>query len=203
MSTNPYEILQVSPDASPAQIEEAFRRRASHQHPSKGGDPHKFATLVQAYKTIQVAHQDAATGAAATRDPSTSSQPPEWVLAPKGKATRLAKTKMRSYHTALVVGGTTSLLLLPGALWILLFRTFTAPLLLAATLPLITSLIFSREIFLSLFFHRTRTATLAAGFALLGWFLWLPAGAAMLILFWVIKETNRMRGKARSPQKPN
>lgn len=48
----PHEILQIKPDASPAQIKQAYRHRALETHPDKGGQPGEFEAVARAYRII-------------------------------------------------------------------------------------------------------------------------------------------------------
>lgn len=50
----PYEILQVSPDATEAEIKRAFRRLAKALHPDSGnpGDVERFRRVQEAYETL-------------------------------------------------------------------------------------------------------------------------------------------------------
>ena len=45
-----YDLLQVSPDATPTEIKRAFHQLALKQHPDKGGDAETFAKLNNAYE---------------------------------------------------------------------------------------------------------------------------------------------------------
>lgn len=47
-----YETLGVSPDATPDEIKQAFRRRASEAHPDKGGEPEGMAEINRAYEAL-------------------------------------------------------------------------------------------------------------------------------------------------------
>jgi hypothetical protein len=42
----------VTPDATPAEIAEAFRRYALRHHPDRGGDPATFHAGVDAYRKL-------------------------------------------------------------------------------------------------------------------------------------------------------
>lgn len=52
MPENLYETLGVDHDASQAEIKKAYRDKAKHEHPDRGGDPEKFHALVRAYDTL-------------------------------------------------------------------------------------------------------------------------------------------------------
>lgn len=45
-------MLEITKDATTEQIKKAFRKRALKEHPDKGGDPHKFKRLKEAYDTL-------------------------------------------------------------------------------------------------------------------------------------------------------
>jgi DnaJ-class molecular chaperone len=49
---NPYEILGVPKDATPADIRKAFRAQAAKHHPDKGGDGEDMSELNVAYETL-------------------------------------------------------------------------------------------------------------------------------------------------------
>jgi DnaJ family protein A protein 2 len=51
-TTEYYELLEITKDATTEQIKKAFRKRALKEHPDKGGDPHKFKRLKEAYDTL-------------------------------------------------------------------------------------------------------------------------------------------------------
>ena len=48
----PHEVLGVRPDASPADVTDAFRRFALAHHPDRGGDPARFQAGVEAYRRL-------------------------------------------------------------------------------------------------------------------------------------------------------
>jgi len=48
----PHELLGVRPDASGADVTEAFRRFALRNHPDRGGDPRAFQAGVDAYRRL-------------------------------------------------------------------------------------------------------------------------------------------------------
>ena len=48
----PHEVLGVQPDASPADVTDAFRRFALTHHPDRGGDPETFNAGVEAYRRL-------------------------------------------------------------------------------------------------------------------------------------------------------
>jgi hypothetical protein len=48
----PHELLGVRPDASGADVTEAFRRFALRNHPDRGGDPETFHAGVDAYRRL-------------------------------------------------------------------------------------------------------------------------------------------------------
>ena len=49
---NPYNILNVSKNASEAEIKKAYRKLAAKHHPDKGGDENLFKQINEAYSTI-------------------------------------------------------------------------------------------------------------------------------------------------------
>ena len=49
---SPYDILQISKDASPTEIKKAYRRRAVVCHPDKGGSDDQFAEVAWAYRIL-------------------------------------------------------------------------------------------------------------------------------------------------------
>ena len=49
---NGYELLGVTPAASPREIQAAFRRYARLHHPDLGGDPARFRAGVEAYRRV-------------------------------------------------------------------------------------------------------------------------------------------------------
>ncbi len=48
----PHEVLGVRPDATRAEVAEAFRRFALRHHPDRGGDPARFQRGVDAYHRL-------------------------------------------------------------------------------------------------------------------------------------------------------
>jgi curved DNA-binding protein CbpA len=51
--TNHYEVLGVKPDATPAELKRARRRKAEQSHPDKGGDPVEMAAINHAYDVLK------------------------------------------------------------------------------------------------------------------------------------------------------
>lgn len=49
---NPYEVLGVRKNATPAQIKRAHRRRAMETHPDRGGSPEDFSAVTLAWKVL-------------------------------------------------------------------------------------------------------------------------------------------------------
>ena len=49
---NYYQILGVSPQATPEEIKHAYRRLASQHHPDKGGDTARFQEIQEAYAVL-------------------------------------------------------------------------------------------------------------------------------------------------------
>jgi len=47
-----YQILGVSPNAQPDEIEQAFKRRVKLHHPDKGGQADRFIRVREAYETL-------------------------------------------------------------------------------------------------------------------------------------------------------
>ncbi len=52
----PHDVLGVRPDASPADVTDAFRRFALRHHPDRGGDPTQFQAGVDAYRRLAGRH---------------------------------------------------------------------------------------------------------------------------------------------------
>lgn len=48
----PHQVLGVTVDAAPAQIRDAYRRRAKQIHPDRGGDAASFHALAAAYHAL-------------------------------------------------------------------------------------------------------------------------------------------------------
>lgn len=53
---NPYEVLGISPDATPEEVKSAYRRAAKEHHPDRNGDSpeslEKFRAIQEAYESI-------------------------------------------------------------------------------------------------------------------------------------------------------
>ncbi|CBQ73123.1 probable YDJ1-mitochondrial and ER import protein [Sporisorium reilianum SRZ2] len=47
-----YDLLEVSPTASEAELKKAYRKKALKEHPDKGGDPEKFKSITAAYEVL-------------------------------------------------------------------------------------------------------------------------------------------------------
>ena len=58
--TEYYDALNLSPDASAAEIKKAYRKAALQEHPDKGGDPEKFKQLNEAYAVLSDEQKKAA-----------------------------------------------------------------------------------------------------------------------------------------------
>ncbi|GJE97939.1 DnaJ-domain-containing protein [Phanerochaete sordida] len=50
--TKYYDLLEVSPDASEADLKKAYRKKALRLHPDKGGDPELFKEVTHAYEVL-------------------------------------------------------------------------------------------------------------------------------------------------------
>eukprot|EP00930_Biecheleria_cincta_P061233 TRINITY_DN46803_c0_g1_i1.p1 TRINITY_DN46803_c0_g1~~TRINITY_DN46803_c0_g1_i1.p1 ORF type:complete len:432 (+),score=85.41 TRINITY_DN46803_c0_g1_i1:48-1343(+) len=48
-----YKLLEVSADATPTDIKHAYRKKALHLHPDKGGDPEQFKAMQAAYDVLK------------------------------------------------------------------------------------------------------------------------------------------------------
>lgn len=48
-----YNDLGIQPDASDADIKQAYRAKAQQHHPDKGGDAEEFARIAEAYETLK------------------------------------------------------------------------------------------------------------------------------------------------------
>jgi len=49
----PYEILGLSPDASPSEIKAAYRRAVMRAHPDRGGSEEDFRRVQKAFEDLQ------------------------------------------------------------------------------------------------------------------------------------------------------
>ncbi|GHP03408.1 hypothetical protein PPROV_000216300 [Pycnococcus provasolii] len=56
-STKFYDLLNVTPTATPEEIKKAYRKAAIKNHPDKGGDPEKFKEISTAYDVLQDAEK--------------------------------------------------------------------------------------------------------------------------------------------------
>lgn len=52
MSTDPYKVLGLSPNATPEEVKKAYRKLCGQHHPDKGGDAEKFKEIQAAYSRI-------------------------------------------------------------------------------------------------------------------------------------------------------
>lgn len=49
---NPYEILEINPNASEEEIRKIYRKKCFENHPDRGGNPEKFKQVQQAYDQL-------------------------------------------------------------------------------------------------------------------------------------------------------
>jgi curved DNA-binding protein CbpA len=49
---SPFEVLEIDPDASEAEIERAYRRRIKESHPDLGGTVEEFRAVKAAYEQV-------------------------------------------------------------------------------------------------------------------------------------------------------
>ena len=55
---NPFEVLSLSPEATPAEVQARWRELASEHHPDKGGDGARFHEYRVAYEAaLQLANE--------------------------------------------------------------------------------------------------------------------------------------------------
>jgi len=47
-----YQLLGITPSATPEEIREAYRRKAKQYHPDKGGDPDMMRAITEAYRKL-------------------------------------------------------------------------------------------------------------------------------------------------------
>jgi Sec-independent protein translocase protein TatA len=47
-----YQLLGITPSATPQEIREAYRKKAHQYHPDKGGDPDMMRALTEAYRRL-------------------------------------------------------------------------------------------------------------------------------------------------------
>jgi Sec-independent protein translocase protein TatA len=47
-----YQLLGITPSATPEEIREAYRRKAQQHHPDKGGDPDTMRAITEAYQKL-------------------------------------------------------------------------------------------------------------------------------------------------------
>ena len=50
---SPYEVLHIDPDATPTEIERAYRERIKQAHPDQGGTPEEFQRVREAYEELK------------------------------------------------------------------------------------------------------------------------------------------------------
>ena len=48
----PYELLKVSPEATPTELRAAYRRACMQHHPDRGGSPETFHAIQLAYRAL-------------------------------------------------------------------------------------------------------------------------------------------------------
>lgn len=53
MAKSYYDTLGVKPDATNDEIKRAYRRKAAHHHPDRGGDPNTMSEINRAYSTLK------------------------------------------------------------------------------------------------------------------------------------------------------
>ncbi len=47
-----YQLLGITPSATPEEIRKAYRRKAKQYHPDKGGDPDMMRAITEAYQRL-------------------------------------------------------------------------------------------------------------------------------------------------------
>ncbi len=182
MNTNPYQILQVSPDVTPQELYLAFQRLASQHHPSRGGDPQRFAQISNAYQTL---HDQISQQSAQHHSGHQNSSSDQLLLPPKVKGVKETKKRLRDTKTTFYVAAVTAGLLAPGTVWLTATNGFLPLGALVVLVTLAAATLFSKQLYVALFLHRTQKIVFVAAISLVLWSLWFPLlvtlGAAVFI----------------------
>ena len=69
-TSDPYAVLGVTPEASPAEIKAAYRSLVKRHHPDAGGDPQRILALNAAWEVLREQVRGGSPPAATTHPPA-------------------------------------------------------------------------------------------------------------------------------------
>jgi hypothetical protein len=173
---DPYQLLGVHPQSPREEIEQAFQRAAHVNHPNNGGDPQRFAAIVEAYKRITESLPPSTQPRPAPQQSQVKSE--TYILGPKINAIKghNAKSTLVSKLIALGLATTASLI---SSYMFNGFSLSVTGILISALLGLGTFFLYD-DLFVAFFKKNSRIFLYFAGIGLVTWPIYV--GFAFLIV---------------------